>query len=138
MAAAILWKARTLPRTPRAFLETRLLVDTSFRDPERRLKASGEVEREGGAVTSFPSMLDGSSFAGCGRDDICSVDRSGQLWKLPLVVICLARFLDLTGTNRCQILVGGKPAKWVANNVETQKDNKTDEERKNNTVGAIE
>jgi hypothetical protein len=30
------------------------------------------------------------------RDDICSDDRSRQLWKLLRGVICSARFLDLT------------------------------------------
>lgn len=63
----------------------------------------GDGERDGGAVRNFPSVKSsgGSSLAppaGCGRDEICSVDRSGQLWKLPLDVICLASFIDLTGS----------------------------------------
>jgi hypothetical protein len=140
LAAAILWKARTLPRTPRAFIETRFLVDTSFRGPERRLKASGDVEREGGAVTSSPSIPDGSSLAplvGCGRDDICSVDRSGQLWKLPLVVICLARFLNLTGANCCQTLMGGCPRRRRANNPETHDTALPNEENVHTTLGVF-
>jgi hypothetical protein len=108
LAAAILWKARTLPRTPRAFFETRFRVEASFRVPLRKLRVSGEGEREGGAVIICPALpSDGSSLVpleGCGRDDICSVDRSGQLWQLPLVVIFLARFSGLTGTTCCRLI----------------------------------
>lgn len=110
LAAAILWKARTLPRTPRAFFETRFRVEASFRVLLRELRVSGDWEREGGAVIMCPALpSDGSSLvplegSGCGRDDICSVDRSGQLWQLPLVVIFLARFSGLTVTVCCRLI----------------------------------
>lgn len=108
LAAAILWKARTLPRTPRAFWETRFLLETNLRESLRKLRVSGDRVRDVGAVKTCPSEAPARSttapFGGCDRDG-----RSRQLWKLLLGVICPASFLDRTGTRP----LGGLYLGWI-------------------------
>lgn len=83
LAAAILWKARTRPRTLRAFLEARFPVDASFRDLPRGLSVSGEGARDSPVAVSrsLPSGEPVLTVSAWDARVICSDDRSGQLWK---------------------------------------------------------
>lgn len=76
LAAAMRCRARTLPRTPRAFRETAWLRDRFLRLRET-VEESGEGEREasGSVVTSRRSR----PYAAAETCDICNEDRSGQL-----------------------------------------------------------
>lgn len=84
LAAADLCKARTRPRTLRAFFDARFPVDASFRDLLRRASDSGEGQRGSPVAVSRSPLSDAPTLgllAESGRD-ICSEDRSGQVWKL--------------------------------------------------------
>lgn len=88
LAAAIRWNARTLPITTRAFLETVLRFD---RFVERGAAGSGVGERDGSVLKSVSKS--GSEMGW----EICSDDRSGQLWKLSREGVSKARFLIAGG-----------------------------------------
>lgn len=84
LAAADLCKARTRPRTLRAFFDARFPVDASFRDLLRRLSDSGEGQRGSPVAVSRSPLSDAPALVllVVSGDDIRNVDKSGQVWKL--------------------------------------------------------